>query len=569
MFLYAPPLVLFAWVWACLPLMAIPSAGVDDALFVRHAGLILSGEWLGAYSQFTLAKGVAYSVWLALLGGLGIPALLGQALLYATAATLLVRALSRWIPQEGALLGLLILLLVNPALYANENMRIIREGFYTPTLLLVLALLLWWVRWSGARLGPRLILAGSLGFALGVFYLTREEAVWILPFLLGCLGLRAWALWRGWAGAAWRAEGAALIACGLMAVLPVLTVSALNARAYGVFRTVEFRDSQFIAAYSALARLGPNEASLIVLPKAVLPRLFATSPAAAELRPYFESDRGRDYLAIGCQTYRISPCDDEFRAAWFMWALRDATFLSAGHTSALAVREFNGRLAAEVNAACARGELACLPEHLSLSPRFRASFIAPSLVAAWKIWSLALSHTHVPRWEQIRSIYFAPNDLPPRASAFLDFVRADLYIDVLAHDMTPAEYTLPSLAVVRGRHLLRGVGALTKAWGQVGVFLQIAGLLAMLALPFVWRARPDQACWSLLAFCCGAYLLFATRVVLLAYLDTVAIPSVNMLYLTPAMPGLLIAIGVPLILLWQSLWPGYRPGRRVPMGSPN
>jgi hypothetical protein len=340
-----------------------------------------------------------------------------------------------------------------------------------------------------------------------------------------------------------------------LALLPILAVSAMNARVYGVFQTVEFRDRSFIAAYSALARLGREESSLIVLPKAVLPALFAASPAAAELRPYFDSQRGRDYQDVGCQTYRIDPCDEEFRKAWFMWAFRDAVSLGGGYTSALAVREFNQRLAAEVNAACARGELACLSERQSLSPRFRTAFIAPTVDAAWRLWRIALGPVDIPRWEQMRSVYFSSQDLEPRSSAFLDFVRADLFIDVLRQDLTPAEYPLPSLAIVRGRHLLGGVGVVTRAWGLIAPVLQVVGLLALLALPWIWRSRPERALWPIWVFCCGAYLLFTTRVALLAYLDTVAIPSVNMLYLSPAMPCLILAMTLPIFLLIQSFGP--------------
>ncbi|WP_431305453.1 hypothetical protein [Sediminicoccus sp. BL-A-41-H5] len=552
--LYAILLAGFAWVWASLPLMAIPNAGVDDALFVRHAALILSGQWLGPYTQFTLAKGVGYPLWLALTGGLSIPALLGQALLYAAAALLLVRALSRWIPQEGALFALLVLLLANPGLYGTENLRVIREGFYTPTLLLILALLLWWVRWSGEGLGRRLLLAAGLGLALGLFHLTREEGVWILPFLLGCLALRAVVLWRGWTPATWRAEAAALLACGVMAVLPVLAVSAMNARVYGVFRTVEFRDPAFIAAYSALARLGPAEPSLIVLPRARLPELFAASPAAAELASFFAADRGRSYLDVGCQTYQVTPCDDEFRAAWFMWALRDATVIAAGYADALAVRRFNLRLAEEVNAACARGELACLPPRHSLAPRFRAAYILPTLGAAWQVWTTGLAPPGLPDPRRLRSVYFSGGELEPRASAFLDVVRGDLFVDVLRPEATPP-YPFPSLAVERATRLLRGLEGWMRVWAILGPVLQIAALLALLALPWLWRRHPERACWPVLALCVGAYLLYATRVALLAYLDTVAIPSVNMLYLSPAMPALLLGLALPLILLWRTLRP--------------
>jgi hypothetical protein len=396
-------------------------------------------------------------------------------------------------------------------------------------------------------------LGGALGLALGVFYLTREEGVWILPFLLACLALRWVAVWRGWAGSGWRPEAASLLACGVMALLPVLAVSALNARHYGVFRTVEFRDPAFVAAYSALARLGPEEASLVILPKARLPGLFAASPAAAELAPYFTSDRGRNYLDVGCLTYRVTPCDDEFRAAWFMWALRDATVTAAGHTDAVAVHRFNLRLAEEVNAACERGELRCLPGRHSLSPPFRAASIGPSIAAAWQIWNLGLGPVRVPDGRQLRSVYFSGGELEPRASAFLDFVRADLFVDVLRQDTTPAAYPFPSLAVERGTRILRALEGLMRVWAIIGPLLQIAALLALLALPWLWRARPERACWPLLAFCCGAYLLFATRVALLAYLDTVAIPSVNMLYLSPAMPCLMLGLALPLTLLWRTL----------------
>ncbi|MEI6161467.1 MAG: hypothetical protein WCP77_16645, partial [Roseococcus sp.] len=182
--LYGLTLSLFAWIWAAMPVMAIPDAFVDDALFVRNARLMLSGQWLGSYNQITLAKGVGFPLWLALLAAIGIPTLLGQALLYAGAALLVVRGLSRWIRSEAALFAIWLILLCNPALYAVATMRIMREGFYTPSLLLIFGLILWWVRLSGGKPWARLPLAGALGLSLGVFHLTREESVWILPFLL-------------------------------------------------------------------------------------------------------------------------------------------------------------------------------------------------------------------------------------------------------------------------------------------------------------------------------------------------------------------------------------------------
>lgn len=547
--------VAYLWVWAAMPVMAIPDAVVDDALFVRNARLILSGQWLGAYNQLTLAKGVGFPLWLALLAGIGISALLGQAMLYAGAALLLVRGLARWIRHEGALFAIWLLLLANPALYSMATLRILREGFYTPMLLLILGLILWWVRLSAerARRGWMLV-AIALGFSLGIFHLTREETVWILPFLLGCLVLRVVALRRGEAVGGWRREALMLGLCAASAALPVLVVSALNARHYAYFGTVEFRDGDFIRAYGALARLGPDAPSLIVLPRAVLPALFAASPAAAELRPYFELGRGQDYINVGCATYRVEPCDGELRAGWFMWALRDATVISANHWQRKAVRDFNRRLAAEVNAACDSGALTCQPRRDSLAPPFRTAYVGPSLEAGWRLLAVARAMVSPPRPESLRSIYFAPNDFTPRASAFLELTRAALYVDVLRSDQLAPEYLPFSLPVQKATILLRLLAGADRVWAWVAGPFQIGGFLAFLLLPWLWWRGAVPACWPLFFLCAGGYLLFATRVALLAYLDTVAIPSVNLLYLSPAMPPFLLSSALAWFLALRSLW---------------
>lgn len=549
---YGLALAVYAWVWAAMPVVALPAAVVDDALFVRHARLILSGQWLGEYTQVTLAKGPGFPIWLALMAGLGIPALLAQAMFYAGAALLVVRGLSRWITSEFTLFALWLLLLLNPALYDTGTLRILREGVYTPTLLLILGLVLWWVRWLPERPGRRALLAAGLGLALGFFHLTREESIWIAPFLLGCLLLRAAALWRD---GGWRAEGVALLACLAAALTPVLAVSAMNARAYGFFGTVEFRDRAFLSAYASLARVAPDEASLIVLPRALWPEVFAASPAAAELRDYFETDRGRDYQEAGCAVYGIAPCDGEFRAGWFMWALRDATFKAGPYTRPASIQEFHARLSAELDAACAVGTLRCQPKTAGLAPRFRPEYLAPTLDAARRLIALSWRAPEGPRLPDLRSIYFPPNPFSEQAAPFLEFVQTPLYLDPTQAGQPAPEYLRFSLLARRGHAVLQAMDFWGRAWSWVALPLHLAGLLAMLALPLLWRRRPAAARWLPWCLCCGAYGLFLTRVALLAYLDAVAIPSAIILYLSPAIPCLLLAGGVALALLAQGLWP--------------
>lgn len=87
-----------------LPVSIYTNAGHDDALFISHAYSILKGEWLGTYSQMTLAKGVGFSLFLAVNAVLGIPITLLIAIFYAFSVWCLVTKCVRLgLPKIAAL----------------------------------------------------------------------------------------------------------------------------------------------------------------------------------------------------------------------------------------------------------------------------------------------------------------------------------------------------------------------------------------------------------------------------------------------------------------------------------
>lgn len=182
------------WLWAAIALtaaklwltdaqvlFAIGPAIHDDRLFVELAAHLVSGEWLGPYNQFTLAKGPLFPLFIAGMFWLGVPLLLAQQLLYAGACAAITRALAPWL-RPAAQFSLYALLLWNPMSYEAGNLsRLMRQNLYTPLALLVIAGLIHlfarrresWQRQSG----PAML----TGLALGGFWLTREESVWLLP----------------------------------------------------------------------------------------------------------------------------------------------------------------------------------------------------------------------------------------------------------------------------------------------------------------------------------------------------------------------------------------------------
>jgi hypothetical protein len=361
------------WLAAALPVRAIGGAIHDDALFLRLAEHILQGRWLGPYDQITLAKGPAFSIWIALVFQAGLPLFLAQQLAYAGACALVILALRPWLAGPGAAFGSYAILLLNPMSFdGNSLARILRQPLYATLALVVFAALisLYHQRAAGwRRQFPR---AGLGGLAFGCFWLTREESIWLVPGVLLLLA----ALWQAPAGS-WIARSRralpSVVCFGVAAAVPVLAVCALNLRHYGWFGTVEFRAPAFQAAYAALTRIqaGP-ELPQIAVSRQMREAAYAASPAFAELRPFFEGPVGDHWS----EKERFPAADRQIYGGWFMWALRDAV-AAAGHTpSAGAAIAYYQRIADELNAAIAQGRLAATREGGGFLPRWQPGYTA-------------------------------------------------------------------------------------------------------------------------------------------------------------------------------------------------
>ncbi len=360
------------WLTAAQPIYALGAAGHDDRLFLQLAQHVRDGAWLGPYDQMTLAKGPFYSLWAAAMAGIGLPLFLSQQLLYAAACALFVRALRpAALPAAGAF-ALYALLLWNPMTFEASSLgRVLRQHVYVPLGLLVfagLAALAYRRAEPWSRQAPWALL---LGLSFGAFHLTREETLWILPgtvLLAGAVLVGAARASRAQAGRSAAMLGLALAA----AAVPVLTVSALNARHYGWFGTVEFRAAAFKDAYGALTRVRVGEpVPSTPVTRAAREAIYPVSPAFATLRPHLEGAIGRGWAeASGGATGR-PPDEREIGGGWMMWALRDAV-AAAGHAdNAEEALAFYRRLADEINAACDDGRLPAGPRRRGFFPALR------------------------------------------------------------------------------------------------------------------------------------------------------------------------------------------------------
>jgi len=297
------------WLWAAVLLTAfklwltrgqsiyaIGPASHDERLFLLLAEHLVRGEWLGAYTQMTLAKGSFYSLFVAAVFWIGLPLAFAQQALYAGACAAFTRACAPAIRSGGLRFALYAFLLWNPMSYEAPTLgRVMRQHVYTPLGMLIFAGLVALYYRRTERFQRQAPWAMLLGASLGGFWLTREESIWLAPSV--ALLALAWFVgaFRTSPDSRGRIRRTGLTTVGC-ALLPVTLVSWQNYRHYGWFGTCEFHAPAFNDAYGAMVRvkIGPD-LPFVPVTRQAREAMYDVSPAFATLRPYLDGEIGTNW----------------------------------------------------------------------------------------------------------------------------------------------------------------------------------------------------------------------------------------------------------------------------------
>jgi hypothetical protein len=543
--LAAPPVLTWAlilgafafslWLRAAFPIMALGHAIYDDQLFVKLAASLGSGEWLGAYDNLTLAKGAAYSMFLWLVDVSGLHLKTAEHVVYLAAALYFSATAGVVFRSRAAMAGCFIVLAFNPVFWAPDvGGRVVREDLYVSLSLLLLALcvrvFLIEVSESLAEdLRAKRSTLVALGVVGAIYWLTREEGVWLLPAVLLLAAYWIFTKARHVAGEARRhwARAVAFAAIPIASFAFVVgAVDAVNFAKYGVFRNNDFRSADFQSGYGALARIDhENWKRFVVFPEDARRKAYAVSPAARELAPYFEGAGGEFWRKVSCEQTGAASCP-EILSGWFMWALREAV-ASAGHyRNAVAARDYYLRLAREVDQACDAGVIACRRRSDSLVPPWRAEYFGWTLSAARTVFSTLVSLGRV-------QVNIAPSVGPEH--------QLRLFNDVTNGPLAEA--------TAGGRAGTRVAVARTLAAIEID-FFRFAIPLAMLAWVGMLTTAILRKRWHPAYILVAALIVaIAARTLLLAFLEATSIPSNNALYLSPVVPMALALVPCVLALL--------------------
>jgi hypothetical protein len=380
-------LVVKMWLTSAFRILPV-YAPHDAANYLEHGKNFARGHWWGAYNDLTLIKGPMMAIYLALVQEFGVPLTLAHTLLYAFVCYCACRAIRPLISNWAALATIFVLLFFNPIEMNGEAWLSYRSQLNPSLALLTVAcavailvrrrepirkVAVWWI---------------GLSVSFSAFWLTREEALWIIPCLAIVLGAYTWSVFR----ASWATNRRVALRRAAMPLLPLVTCvfaieifAALNGIVYGWPTVVELQSPEFIGAYNSLARIVvPNAVTKYPVPRAARALAYSVSPAARELEPAFEGAIGAAWIQNSCFW---SLCTD-IGGGWFIWSLRDATANAGHYHSGADARAFYRQLAAELDAACDRKAIPCRSKGYSLAPPVAWSDV-PAIFANWA-WGINL-----------------------------------------------------------------------------------------------------------------------------------------------------------------------------------
>jgi hypothetical protein len=527
------------WLRAAFPIYAIGSAGHDDLLYVRMAASIGSGHWLGGYSNLTHAKGAAYSMFLALNHFTGLPIKFSEQVLYLSVALLFSAILGRIYQSRSAMLATFVLLALIPTPWNPGVGGRISRDFFCGSLALLLVVLavrcfvLGQLPQVAEELREKRRSLKLLGLVAGIFWLTREEAVWLFPSLTIIGAFWLWS--RRQTLRPWRPTVNFVALPIVTALLVVGADNSVNYVKYGVFRNNDFRSADYLGAYGAVSRIKHDQwQRYVVFPKDARERAYRFSPAMQELRPHLEGSIGDIWRNAGCRQLEIAPCT-EILGGWFMFALRDSVAAAGHYSSARDAQSFYRRLAAEIDAACDQNPGECLPQRATMAPPWRDHYLTDTLYASWQVFrtlvTLGGGHAYVEASvgsaEQLALFASVTNGplAPPKNSienggqtatvaAASDDIRFAIARVIAKAECTIAEFGIPAAILV---WLVWGILAIRRRRLDPGLVIASALVAAV-----------------------------ASRVVMLGFVEATWLPSNNILYLSPMVP-LALAL-VPTVL---------------------
>lgn len=346
--------VMFAFAYVVLAMnmpISLSSGPFDDGLFMKIGYQIANGNWLGPYSQMTLAKGPGYPIFLAINSWLGFPVTLTMTLLYVFACALMARTLLDLGMNRYIVFITFIVILFHPELTPS---RIIRDSIYPALTLIVVSGVIHLIFTpQHQKINFSRILL--FGICFGFFWVTREEGIWIVPSMLLMLAIKFFQLKKQNITVNYLLARIAIFS--FSALIFIWLIALTNNFIYGRFEVVDIKGTAFSQANDILNSVDVgDEVPRIPVSFKKRQKIYEVSPTFLQLKDYFEVT-GKGWTEHGCRIYPET-CGD-YAGGWWMWAFRDAVASKGYYDSPIRAADFYNKITKEVEEACRSGVIKC------------------------------------------------------------------------------------------------------------------------------------------------------------------------------------------------------------------
>lgn len=378
-----------------IPIDIFYAAIHDDGWFIRGAQNI--GNYGHSYSQFTLIKGPAYVVFLAITALSGVSLQITTAILHVFAAYLFSYNTSKLIKNQYIFYILFIIALI----IQYPLQRVVRDEFSEAVLLIALSIMIGLFIEKNKKY---FLKTGIIGILCGIVVITREDGfLTVLPLMLTPLFF----LFDK------RLSKKLLIIILLIEFFMMISVIQINKfinySIHGSYVGVELVDSDYVGALNSIYRIRENPIQeYLEVTDENLNSLYSISPTLRHLKVYLDETGWRGQ---SCQ-FELSTCG-KLGTGYFMWALRDAMAENGFYKTPSTAKEAYRNISVEIDDACLLKKIKCANKYLSNLPNFEllkiTSFIyriKKAIFVSLKIPRLSLGVSRVTSEQEKAAAYY-------------------------------------------------------------------------------------------------------------------------------------------------------------------
>ena len=172
-----------------IPLFLQADAYYDDYLYVLYSKSLMRFQWLGNFSELTLAKGCSFSFFLLFNYILGIPYSLALIITYIFSIVIFLKSIKKIISNKYFLFFTYIYLLFSPVMLHSENIQKVYRGgiLISFSLLVISGVIGIYTRINDSKKKNLFKYILLTTVSLSYFWFLKEDSIWIMPFVLGGL----------------------------------------------------------------------------------------------------------------------------------------------------------------------------------------------------------------------------------------------------------------------------------------------------------------------------------------------------------------------------------------------